>query len=289
MVTKKSRGPRGKQNHHFNRCVVIRKDPRALLGSIGAKVLWDGLARRSQDKRIPTVSATEESLPNAATCMQHRLCCMHVAQSAVNGLQFTTACVGPLNVAEDEEWVAFKDACAEDAEDLPAADYSEDYNPDKDNSLLYPFGAAWTDLLIGITNVLPFKLTEEVSDDMRVMLRISLVRNVPGINADMFADNNDGANSEDDGSGADASTGPDNEVDLAVGDAGGDTVPDAAQRIPRASNSDAESVPASPSPQPRQASSEEPYSAVDGDLLLTNDNSDDDSEPQRVGNATGAS
>jgi hypothetical protein len=86
------------------------------------------------------------------------------------------------------------------------------------------------------------------------------------------------------GSGADASTGPDSVVDLAVGDTGGDTVPDAAQRSPSASNSDAESVPASPSPQPRQASSEEPYSADDGDLLLTDDNSDEDVEPQCLGN-----
>jgi hypothetical protein len=207
----------------------------------------------------------------------------------VNGVQLVIACGGPLNAAEDEEWVAFKDACAEDAEDLPAADDSKDFNPDKDNSLLFLFGAAWTDLLTGSTNVLPFKLTEEVSDDMNVMLRISLVRNTPGINADTCADNNDGANSEDDGSGADALTGPDSAVDLAVGDAGGDTVPDAPQRNPSASNSDVESVPASPSPQPRQASSKEPHSADDGDLLLTDKNSDEDSEPQHVGIAARAS
>jgi hypothetical protein len=164
----------------------------------------------------------------------------------VNGLQLVTACGGPLNVAEDEEWVAFKDACAEDAEDLPAEITARTTTLTK--TTLFCIRLVQHGLICS-TNVLPFKLTEEVSDDMRLMLRISLVRNVPGIIADSCADNNDGANSEDDGSGADASTGPDSVVDLAV--AGGDTVPDAAQRIPSASNSDAESVPASPSPQPR--------------------------------------
>ena len=43
------------------------------------------------------------------------------------------------------------------------------------------FGEAWTDLLTGRNNVLPFKLTEELSEDMRIMLRISLVRELKSL------------------------------------------------------------------------------------------------------------
>ena len=66
-----------------------------------------------------------------------------------------------------------------DADLLPDNNSSPDYNPDHDNPLLFSFGPAWSDLLTGTTNVLPFRLSKEISDDLQVMLRIALVREVP--------------------------------------------------------------------------------------------------------------
>jgi hypothetical protein len=84
---------------------------------------------------------------------------------------------GPSLDGDVAEWHRFIEHLPETASAIQSAVADEDYACHDDDPLTFNYGAAFDDLINGTSYVLPFKLSEEISDDGgKIMLRCTLVR-----------------------------------------------------------------------------------------------------------------